>query len=424
MLNLSPDLVSSLTPERKAELIQLLEVAQYRWTLQARPSQLAPEGDWTTWLIKAGRGFGKTRAGAETVRQWKDTMPIFHFIGATAGDARDIMIEGPAGILACSPPWDMPKYEPSKRKLSWKNGAHALIFTADEPDRLRGPQCHAAWCDEIAAWRYAEESWDNMMMGLRLGSHPRVIATTTPRPTRMIRQLMKDPSVYVTSGTTYENRENLAQSFFETIIRKYEGTRLGRQELNAEVLEDIEGALWTLSMIDQARVKTAPDLVRLCIAIDPAVTSSAESDETGIIMGGIDARGEIYILEDLSGVFTPIIWAGRAIDAYYKHKADRIIGETNNGGDLIETVLRQIDRNVAYSGVWASRGKVTRAEPIQALYEQRRVHHVGSLPKLEDQMTTWNPKEGEKSPDRVDALVWLVTELMDNDGQASDGIVV
>ncbi len=363
-----------------------------------------------------------TRVGAETVRVWKDQMPIFHFIGATAGDARDIMIEGPAGILACSPPWDMPRYEPSKRKVTWKNGARALIFTADEPDRLRGPQCHAAWCDELAAWRYAEESWDNMMMGLRLGTHPRVIATTTPRPTKMIRDLMKDPTVHVTSGTTYENLANLAPSFLSSIIKKYEGTRLGRQELNAELLEDIEGALWNLTMIDKARVSRCPELVKLGIAIDPSVTSTDTSDECGIMIGGIDAKGEIYILEDKSDIMSPITWAGKAIDAYYKQKADRIIGETNNGGDLIETVLRQIDRNVAYTGVWASRGKVTRAEPVQALYEQRRVHHVGSLPKLEDEMCTWIPKEG-KSPNRIDALVWLVFYLIGDDN-VSDGIVV
>jgi phage terminase large subunit-like protein len=408
-----------LSPETKAELNQLMEVARYRWTLNSRPSQRIPEGDWTVWLVKSGRGWGKTRTGAETIRIWKETKPIIHFIGATAGDARDIMIEGDSGVLKCSPKWDMPKYEPSKRKVTWKNGAYALIFTADEPDRLRGPQCHAGWCDELAAWRYGQDTWDNFMMGLRLGTGPKVIATTTPRPTKMIRDLIKDPSVYVTSGTTYENIHNLAPAFLNTIIKKYEGTRLGRQELNAEVLEDIEGALWTLRLIDQSRVKEAPELIRLCIAIDPAVTSNKDSDETGIIAGGIDRKGEIYILEDYSGMYTPIVWAGRACDLYYELKADRIIGETNNGGDLVETVIHQIDKNVSYKGVWASRGKVTRAEPIQALYEQRRVHHVGSLAKLEDQMCTWNPKEGEKSPDRVDALVCLCTELME--GANDDG---
>jgi phage terminase large subunit-like protein len=353
------------------------------------------------------------------MRIWKDQYPILHFIGATAGDARDIMIEGESGILRCSPPWDMPKYEPSKRKLTWKNGAHALIFTADEPDRLRGPQCHAAWCDELASWRYAEETWDNMMLGLRLGTHPRVIATTTPRPTKMIRAMIKDPTVYVTSGTTYENIQNLAPAFLNTIVKKYEGTRLGRQELNAEVLEDIEGALWSLKMIDASRVFKCPELVKAAVAIDPSVTSTDESDECGIMIGGMDAMGEIYITEDLSGIFSPLVWAGKAIDVYNKQKLDRIVAETNNGGDLVETVIRQIDRNVSYKGVWASRGKVTRAEPVQSLYEQKRIHHVGSLPKLEDEMCTWIPKEG-KSPNRIDALVWLVAYLTGTDNDQGD----
>ena len=402
---------------------EFVEECRYRWGLNARPSQIIPPGDWTTWLVKTGRGWGKTRTGAETVRIWKESMPIIHFIGATSGDARDIMIEGVAGILAVSPRWDMPKYEPSKRKVTWNNGSYALVFTADEPDRLRGPQCFASWCDELASWRYAEDTWDNMMMGLRLGQHPRVIATTTPRPTRMIRDLIKDPTVHVTSGTTYENISNLAPAFLNTIIKKYEGTRLGRQELMAEVLEDIEGALWSMKLIEQSRVKTAPELIRVGEAIDPAVTSDKDSDETGIVIGGISQDGNIYILEDLSGIFSPIQWAGRAVDAYHRLKADRIIGEANNGGDLIETVIRNIDRNVSYKKVIASRGKVVRAEPVVALYEQRRVHHVGSLAKLEDQMTSWSAKEGERSPDRVDALVWLVTELMEG-SMIDDGTVV
>jgi phage terminase large subunit-like protein len=423
MLNLSQDLISSLSQERKSEILQLVEVAKYRWTLNARPTQFIPVGDWTVWLVKAGRGYGKTRIGVETVRIWKEQYPILHFIGATAGDARDIMIEGESGILKCSPPWDMPKYEPSKRKITWKNGAYGLVFTADEPDRLRGPQCYAAWCDELASWRYGQDTWDMLMMGLRLGTHPRVIATTTPRPTKMIKELIKDPNTIVTSGTTYENVKNLAPAFLNTIIKKYEGTRLGRQELNAEVLEDIEGALWTLRLIDQSRVKSAPELIKIGVAIDPSVTSTDESDECGIMIGGIDQRGEVYVLEDLSGIMSPLTWAGRSIDSYHRLKADRIIGEKNNGGDLIETVIRQIDKNVSYSGVWASRGKVTRAEPVQAMYEQRRVHHVGNLPKLEDEMTTWIPREG-RSPNRVDALVWLVTYLTEGISDKNDiGVV-
>lgn len=386
---------------------------KYRWSLNARQSQVIPAGDWTTWLLKAGRGFGKTRVGAETVRLWKENNPIIHIVGPTAGDARDVLIEGPAGILECSPPWDKPKYEPSKRKLTWKTGSYALIFSADEPDRLRGPQCYAAWCDELAAWKYPEDAWDNLMMGLRLGSRPRCIVTTTPRPIKLVKDLVKDPSVFVTNGSTYENIDNLAPAFLHTILRKYEGTRLGRQELNAEILEDIEGALWHLRMIERCRTKVMPDnLVRVAVAIDPSVTSGEDADETGIITGGRDTKGHIYIWQDDSGIYSPQGWATKALVSYDKNKADRIIGETNNGGDLIETVIRNIDSSVSYKGVWASRGKVVRAEPIVALYEQERIHHVGVLPKLEDEMTNWI--QGEKSPGRIDALVWLCTFLMED----------
>jgi phage terminase large subunit-like protein len=401
-----------LDPGRKAELEKLIEEANFRWSLNARISQMIPAGDWTIWLIKTGRGWGKTRTGAETIRIWKEQYPIMHFIGATAGDARDIMIEGPAGILNVSPKWDMPKYEPSKRKITWSTGAYALIFTADEPDRLRGPQCYAAWCDELASWKYADDSWDNMMMGLRLGSRPRVIATTTPRPTKMIKDLIKDPNVFVTSGTTYENIENLAPGFLNTVLSKYEGTRLGRQELMAEVLEDVEGALWTMRIIDKNRIKKIPELNRIAVAIDPAVTSTKESDETGIIVGGKTSDDHFYILEDLSGIYTPQNWALKSLDAYEKWKADRIVAEVNNGGDLVETILRNLNKNVSYEKVNASRGKIRRAEPVEALYEQGRVHHVGSFPKLEDQMTTYTGDPREPSPDRMDALVWLVSFLM------------
>ena len=414
MLNLSPELISSLKPESRSELVQLMEVAKYRWTLQARPAQLIPEGDWTTWLIKSGRGWGKTRVGAETVRVWKDTMPILHFIGATAGDARDIMIEGESGILKSSSPWDMPKYESSKRKISWDNGSYALIFTADEPDRLRGPQCYASWCDELASWKYPNDAWDNMMMGLRLGQNPKCIVTTTPRPIKLIKELIKDPTVHVTNGTTYENIDNLAPAFLNTIISKYEGTRLGRQELMAELLEDIEGALWNQKLIDASRVKRYPDLIRIVVAIDPAVTSTKDSDETGIVIGGKDIGGHLYILEDVSGVYSPQKWATIAIDLYNKYKADRIIAEVNNGGDLVQTVINNISKNISYEKVNASRGKIRRAEPVEALYEQERVHHVGSFPKLEDQMCSYTGDPRDESPDRMDALVWLCTFLMED----------
>jgi len=381
--------------------------------MQARDKQQLPPGDWMIWAIIAGRGFGKTRTGAETVRIWSDQVPIIHVIGRTATDMRDTMIEGPAGILAIHPDRNKPKYEPSKKRLTWPNGCKAQLFSADEPDVLRGPQCYKLWADELASWKY-EESWDMALMGLRLGDLPQAIVTTTPRPIPIIKSLVTDPDNFITTGSTFENKENLSAVFFKKVVSKYEGTRLGRQELYAEILEDLEGALWTQKMIEIAHVSKAPSLIRIVVAIDPAVTSEVDSDETGIIVAGIGEDERCYILEDLSGTYTPSEWARRAIGAYHQHKADRIIGEANNGGDLIEQVIRTLQGDVSYSKVHASRGKVTRAEPVVALYEQHKIKHVGSLPALETQMTTWAAKEGEKSPDRVDALVWAVSELMLN----------
>jgi len=365
------------------------------------------------WAIIAGRGFGKTRTGAETVRIWSEQVPIIHIIGRTATDMRDTMIEGPAGLLSVHPDYNRPKYEPSKKRITWPNGCKAQLFSADEPDVLRGPQCYKLWADEVASWKYSE-SWDMALMGLRLGDLPQGIVTTTPRPIPLIKEMVKDPDNYVTTGNTFENRENLSQVFFKKVVSKYEGTRLGKQELYAEILEDMEGALWTQELIEKAHVSKAPDLLRIVVAIDPAVTSDPDSDETGIVTAGIGTDDHCYILDDLTGIYTPTEWARRAIGAYTTRKADRIIGEANNGGDLIEQVLRTLNSDVSYSKVWASRGKVTRAEPVVALYEQHRIKHVGSLPELEAEMTTWAAKEGEKSPNRVDALVWAVTELMLN----------
>lgn len=412
MKNYSPELIKSLSPQEKIELSTLLEAYRYRWSLNARENQRIPPGNWATWLILAGRGFGKTRAGAETVREWKNNYPIIHLIARTAADARDTMVEGESGILACSPPDDRPLYEPSKRRLTWSNGAKAILFSAEEPDALRGPQCHKAWADEAASWKYDQGTWDMMQMGLRLGDNPQCIVTTTPKPTKLIRELSKDSNTHVTKGTTYDNRANLSEKFFDYIIKKYEGTTLGRQEINAELLEDIEGALWTNRNIDQNRVTSLPELKRIVIPIDPAATSKADSDETGIIPVGIDSNGIAYVLEDLSGIYSPNDWANLAIGAYHKHKADRIIGEANNGGDMIETILRNIDRSISYRKVWASKAKQTRAEPVAALYEQGRVKHFGNLAELETEMTTWNALEGSKSPNRIDSLVWGLTELM------------
>jgi predicted phage terminase large subunit-like protein len=388
------------------------------WRIIARTNQLPPEGDWSIWLLLAGRGFGKTRVLSEMANIWASSGQAkrIAIVAATAADARDVIVEGESGIMATAPPWCRPEFQSGRRRLLWPNGATGTLYSAEEPDRLRGPQHDAALCDELAAWR-DPSTFDMLMFGLRLGQHPRVVVATTPRPTKLVKQLLarEGRDVVVTRGTTYENRANLAPSFFTQIVGKYEGTRLGRQELMAEVLGDTPGALWTLDAIDRARRERAPDLQRVVVGIDPAVSTSEGSDETGIIVAGKDERGHGYVLEDLSGRYDPAGWARKAVDAYYRHSADRIVAEVNQGGDMVENTLRTIDRNVSYTAVRASRGKFTRAEPIAALYEQGRVHHVGAFPELEDQQTSFTADLDRAkfgSPDRVDALVWAFTELL------------
>ncbi|MFI5229942.1 MAG: DNA-packaging protein [Gemmatimonadales bacterium] len=409
--------LGDLTP---AELVAL----EYDWRTWARPNQIAPPGDWPGWLVLAGRGFGKTRVGAEFVREEQEAGRAgrIALVAATAGDARDVIVEGQSGILATSPPWNRPLYEPSKRRLTWANGAMATLYSADEPERLRGPQHDLAWGDELAAWRYPE-AYDQLMFGLRLGARPRAIFTTTPKPTELIKSLVADPSYVITRGSTYENAANLAPSFLAKIVRKYVGTRLGRQELNGEVLEDVEGALWTQALIEQHRLPVealaALPIFRVVVAIDPSVTSTEDSDEAGVVVAAVGSGrcpcgkdGCGYVLSDKSGRMSPIQWARAAVNEYHARKADRIVAETNNGGDLVESQLRVVDGSVSFTKVTASKGKHTRAEPVEALYEQGRVHHVGIFPELEDQMTTWVPGVSAKSPDRMDALVWALSELM------------
>jgi phage terminase large subunit-like protein len=369
------------------------------------------------WLLLAGRGFGKTRTGAELVRMRIGAHRARHvaLVAPTAADARDVMVEGESGLLAIAPPWDRPDYEPSKRRLTWANGAIATTYSAYEPERLRGPQHDFAWCDELAAWRYPA-AWDMLLFGLRLGADPRAIVTTTPRPTTLIKALVADPNVVVTRGTTYENAANLAPAFLDQIVRRYEGTRLGRQELDAEILEDVPGALWDHATIEAARLSALPELTRIVVAIDPAAGSGAHSDETGIVVAGKSGNGHGYVLGDLSGHYAPVEWARAAIAAYRAHGADRIVAEVNNGGEMVEATLRMVDPTVPFSAVHASRGKVARAEPVAALYEQGRVHHHGAFPVLEDQMCAFahdfDRTAAGYSPDRVDALVWALTELL------------
>jgi phage terminase large subunit-like protein len=386
---------------------------QHDWRFWARPNQLPPPGDWRVWLVQAGRGFGKTRCGAEWCRDLIEAglARRVALVAPTAADARDVMVEGDSGILSVCPPWNRPHYEPSKRRLTWPCGAMATTYSADEPERLRGPQHDTAWCDELAAWRYPA-AWDMLMFGLRLGDNPRACVTTTPKPTPLIKAIRSDPNTATTRGTTYDNRDNLAAALFDQIITRYEGTRFGRQELLGELLEDVPGALWTFDLIDKARIARVPDgvsLARVAVAIDPAVTSDEGSDETGIVVVGVGSDDKLYVLADRTIKASPVEWARVAVKAYREFAADRIVAETNNGGDMIEAVIRTVDPGVAYIKVTASRGKVTRAEPISALYEQGKVYHVGAFPELEAQMCEWVP--GMDSPDRMDALVWAATYL-------------
>jgi phage terminase large subunit-like protein len=392
---------------------QLLHQINFNWGFNARASQFLPEDDWSTWLILAGRGWGKTRTGAETVRLWVNHYSSVNIIGATADDARDIMIEGESGILSVCPNEERPTYKAGKRCLEWPNGAKTLIFTADEPDRLRGKQHSKLWCDELAAWRYPE-AWDQAQFGLRLGNNPQAIVTTTPRPTKIVRDLINDSSTFITRGSTYENKDNLAPAFLNTIIKKYEGTRLGRQELLAELLDDNPNALWRRDDIDATRIWTMPELKRIVVGVDPSVTSKAEtSAECGIVVAGLGFDDHGFVTDDVSLLGTPDAWARRAVKAFHEHKANLIVAEVNNGGELVKFVIRTIDPKVPYQEVRASRGKAKRAEPIAAMYEQHRIHHVGCFATLEDQMCAFDPSDDNgDSPDRMDALVWALTELM------------
>ena len=381
------------------------------WSFWARPEQLTPEGDWRIWLILAGRGYGKTRCGSEWVHEQIENGKMrIALVGETKADVRDVMVEGESGILATAQRKNRPLYEPSKRRLTWPNGAIAVCYSGDEPDQLRGPQHDGAWLDELSKYRYAEDTWSNLDLGLRLGENPQVVITTTPRPIKILKELVNDPATHLTKGSTYDNLHNLADSFAQRIIARYEGTRLGRQELHAEILDDIVGALWQRAFIEDHRLKNAPDYFeRIVVGVDPAITAGEEADETGIIVcGKLGDRG--YIIDDVSGKFSPQEWAIKAIQTYYKFNADRIVAEVNQGGDMVEHTIRTVDKNVAFKAVRASKGKILRAEPIAALYEQGRVHHCGNFAQLEDQLCTYT-HETRESPDRLDALVWGLTDL-------------
>jgi len=408
-----------------------LEELSYTWEFWARPEQIPPEGDWNTFLALAGRGFGKTRASVEWVReQVKRGKKRIAYICSTNSDVERVFVKGESGVLNSCWKGDkthkgvhigMPEWSPTKRTLTWANGAKVECYSAEEPERLRGPQFECAACDEICAWTKGEETWDMLQFCLRLGKHPKVFIATTPKSTKLLRSIMKNPKTHIVRGSTFDNAENLADTYLQAVKDQYEGTRLGRQELYAEVLTENEGALWTADMIDacQINLEDLPEMQRIVVSVDPAVTNNVESDMTGICVAGIDINGLGYVLGDYTFKDSPEKWAMRVVELYEQWGASRIVYESNQGKDLIPTLFKTIDPNLPLKGVHASSAKIARAEPVSALYEQGKVKHVrnpkdpeASLTELETQMTTFEPLGKQKSPDRYDAMVWALTELM------------
>lgn len=409
-------------------LLSLVQVATWHddpWLRLRRPEQTPPPGVWRTWLFLAGRGAGKTRTAAEWIRQevMAGRARRVALVGPTAADVRDVMVRGPSGILASCERIHWPAtYAPTLRRITFANGAEAMTYSAEEPERLRGPEHDLAWCDELGAWNphRAEDAWHNLQLGLRLlgprGDQPRQIVTTTPRRTPVVRALVAAAAagtgeVVLARSTTFANAANLAPAFLAAVEARYAGTRLGRQELLGELIEDVEGALWSLDQIDRSRVPAAPDLVRIVVGVDPPATS--EGAEAGIVVAGRSAAGEYFVLDDCSRRASPLGWATAAVAAYDRWQADAVVIEVNQGGEMATETLRRVRSTLPIRPVRASRGKFARAEPIAALYEQGRVHHAGAFPALEDQLTTWVP--GEASPDRLDALVWALTELSERE---------
>ena len=425
--------LASATPELVDEFLRGLSdnaLLALPWLFEfwALPHQMPPEGAWKTWVIMGGRGAGKTRAGAEWVRaEVEGAAPgdpgrsrRVALVGETVDQVREVMIFGESGILACSPPDRRPEWISGRRQLVWPNGAVAQVYSAFDPDSLRGPQFDAAWVDELAKWKKADDAWDQLQFALRLGEHPRQVVTTTPQNVAVLKKILKNPSTVTTHAPTDANRAYLAASFLEEVSARYAGTRLGRQELEGLLVEDLDGALWSMALLERGRLAEAPVLDRIVVAVDPPVTGHAGSDECGIVVVGVVTEGQpqtwrAVVLEDASvkGA-SPDEWARAAIAAMDRHRADRLVAEVNQGGDLVERMIRLIDPLVPYRAVRATRGKFLRAEPVAALYEQGRVSHLRGLGKLEDQMClmTAGGYRGKGSPDRLDALVWALTDLM------------
>ncbi|CAH1652882.1 ATP-binding protein [Hyphomicrobiales bacterium] len=402
---------------------EIVETVFAEWTVWARPDQLPSEPAKPIWLVLGGRGAGKTRTGAEWVKGMALGHPPFAdagtgriaLIGETQGQVRDVMIEGVSGLLAIHTRWERPTWQPSLRRLQWPNGAIAQVFSAEDPEGLRGPQFGAAWSDELAKWPNLQECWDMLQFGLRLGDHPRQIVTTTPRPVPLVKRLLVEPHVAVSRAKTRDNRFNLAAEFVRTVTETYGGTRLGRQELDGEIVEESPDALWTRAMIEASRERQAPPLARIVVAVDPPASSSQRADRCGLVAAGIDRDGIGHVLEDatLAGA-RPQEWAQMAVALYRRHEADALVVEVNQGGEMVESIIREVDGGVPVVSVRATRGKYLRAEPVAALYAQNRVRHAGTFPALEDEMCSFGPGglEGGRSPDRLDALVWALTHLM------------
>lgn len=394
----------------------------------ALPHQRPPEGDWNTWVLMGGRGAGKTRAGAEWVRSKvegngpldKGDCTRVALVGETVEQVREVMIFGESGILACSPPDRRPEWQATRKRLVWPNGAMAYVVSASDPEGLRGPQFDCAWLDELAKWKKARAVWDMLQFTLRLGDAPQQMITTTPRNVAILREILAAKDTVVSRAPTRANRANLAPSYLQKVLGDYEGTRLGRQELDGELLEDYQGALWRLADIDALRVEDLPTLDRIVVAVDPPATSGADADACGIVVAGVSMQGPPrewtgYVLADLTVEnATPNVWAEVVAKAYQDFEADRVVAEVNQGGEMVEAVLRQHSPLIPYRSVRATRGKVARAEPVSALYEQGRVHHAGKYRALEDEMckVTQAGYQGRGSPDRVDALVWALVDLM------------
>lgn len=400
--------------------------------------------DWMIWLLLTGRGWGKTRVGAEDIAQYMRENPgcRIALVGATLDDVRKTMVEGESGLLAVLHPSEVRSgtvdsgWNRTIVELWMENGAKCQGFSAEKPNRLRGPQHHRAWCDELAAWENMQDTWDNLMFGLRLGTLPQVIITTTPRPKKLLIDIRDRAATVITRGSMYENARNLAPAALAELKKKYEGTRLGSQELLGELIEEVEGALWSRGMIDVDRYPCSPvdqpnvvqDMLRYCsqvgVAVDPAVTNTPDSDETGIIVAGKTRPGQscpvcktpnarhALVFADKSGRFSNAVWANRTKSAYETHQADHVVGETNQGGDLVAQNVLLASPDIPFIGVHAKRGKQLRAQPVSMLYEQHKVHHIGTFYDLEDQQCTWDPEESDDSPDRLDALVYILTDLM------------